>query len=104
MQVHRRRHAFCIAPSLMAMQPNGGDLRLERRGTLDNGGQSMLKALSLAALGAFVILATPSTQAAPLPGLSLLGHQGTVQQVYWRHRRCCRCWWRWHHRHCHCWC
>lgn len=60
----------------------------------------MLKALSLAAFGAFVLLAAPS-QAAPVSGAVTAGPttQGIVSHV-----RCCRCWWRWHRRHCHCWC
>jgi len=59
----------------------------------------MLKALSVLAIGAFVVVVSPSAQAAPAPGLlnSMAKPHSAVQDVR------CRCWWRWGRRHCHCW-
>ncbi len=52
----------------------------------------MLKYLALVVLGLFVIVATPSAQAAPAAGLSSLkSTSSVVEPVYWRYHR------HWHH-------
>ena len=61
----------------------------------------MLKLLSMAAVGALVIAAAPSVNAAPAAGLhALTSTQGVVELAHWRHHRC---WWSHHHHHCRWW-
>ena len=59
----------------------------------------MVRVLCVVAIGTFAVMAVPSAQAAPAPGIlkSMTKPHTAVQDVR------CRCWWRWHRRHCHCW-